>query len=390
MRVDSKNVEECCGCTACESICPHDAIRMKADVLGFLYPQIDETKCVDCSLCMKVCQFHEGYSRENRWATPEVRAARLRDKQELSRSQSGGAFYGLARKFLEDGGVVYGAGFVDHFRVVHKRVTTLAALEELRGSKYVQSDLRGIFPQVKADLREGRKVLFSGTPCQVSGLQSYVGKRWTDGLYTVDLVCHGVPSPVVWTDYVNYIEGKTGEACTKVKFRDKSFGWATHIETFEFKRHEKLTSCSWRIMFYKHLMLRYSCHACPYTNMNRCSDITVGDFWGWPKLSNAFNDNKGVSLVIVNSDKGKRLLELVADQFFFVQSNPTDCLQPQLQYPAKRNPHREAFARDYAQHGFLYVAKRYGDMGWRYKVTKVKEKVRRMAGVLLRRLKLRK
>lgn len=265
MNIGNKGRENCCGCTACANICPHDAITMEADKLGFIYPQIDYEKCVDCGLC----------------------------------------------------------------------------------AKYVQSDIRGIFQQIKNDLKSGRLVLFSGTPCQVSGLQSYVGKKWQTNLYTIDIVCHGVPAPKVWSDYVQYMEKKIGDVCVKANFRDKCFGWATHFETFLFKNNVVKSGCTFRILFYKHYMLRDSCYQCPFTNLKRCSDITVGDFWGWDKISTELNDNRGVSLVLVNSDKGRDLLDEVASKFYLVRSNTTDCLQPQLQYPCTVHPKRNAFISDY-------------------------------------------
>lgn len=387
MNIGNKGRENCCGCTACANICPHDAITMEADKLGFIYPQIDYEKCVDCGLCAKICKFGTEYQRENKWLTPIVYAARLKDSEQLLRSQSGGAFFGLAMQVLKRDGVVYGAGFVEHFRVAHKRVETYEELEDLRGSKYVQSDIRGIFQQVKNDLKSGRLVLFSGTPCQVSGLQSYVGKKWQTNLYTIDIVCHGVPAPKVWSDYVQYMEKKIGDVCVKANFRDKCFGWATHFETFLFKNNVVKSGCTFRILFYKHYMLRDSCYQCPFTNLKRCSDITVGDFWGWNKISTKFNDNKGVSLVLVNSDKGRDLLDEVASNFYLVRSNTTDCLQPQLQYPCTVHPKRNAFISDYTKKGFLFVAKRYGDLGIRYRLDLIKGYMKRSVQCL--RLKIK-
>lgn len=377
MRVDSKQKGECCGCTACASVCPHDAITMQADDLGFLYPQIDDARCVDCGLCVKVCQFGADYARVGKWLEPEVFAVRLKDEEQLRRSQSGGAFYGMAIRMLERGGVVYGAGFTGHFHVAHKRVTTMQELEELRGSKYVQSDMRDVFPQVKADLRAGRPVLFSGTPCQVSGLQSYVGVKMQSQLYTVDLVCHGVPSPAVWHDYLDYVERKEGEPCTGVNFRDKSFGWGSHEETFCFASGRKITRSTYRYLFYKHYMLRDSCFQCPYTNLKRCSDITVADFWGWPKVGNGqFDDNKGVSLVLVNSDKGKELLDEARSTFHLIKSNTTDCLQPQLQHPSLRNRLSCKFLSYYRKKDFAQVLNRFGDRSLRAKQEKAIRQVK--------------
>ncbi len=279
---------------------------------------------------------------------------------------------------------MYGAGFVDHFRVAHKRVETLDALEELRGSKYVQSDMRGICRQVKDDLRAGRSVLFSGTPCQVAGLTSYVGKRLTEKLLTVDLVCHGVPSPAIWADYVNYIEKKNGQPCTAVKFRDKAFGWASHHETFSFISGA-LSKITFRTLFYRHYMLRNSCHVCPYTNLQRPSDVTVGDFWGWSKISNEFSDDKGVSLVLINSEKGCDAFQRSESNLYVVESNINDCLQPQLKGPSLVNSNRDLFIKDYDERGFLYVARKYGDMGWRYKLAVTKGYVAKIIKVAIGR-----
>ena len=226
---------KCCGCTACASICPHDAISMQPDALGFLYPVVDESKCTDCGLCEKVCAFHENYDKSQNLPEPLAYAARHKDMREVETSRSGAAFIALSDWVLRLGGVVYGAGYADHFRVVHKRATSKEERDEFKGSKYVQSDLNTVFRQVKKDLKDGLTVLFSGTPCQTSGLASYVGKRLRENLYLVDIVCHGVPGPYLWRDYLAYLEKKQGSRICWVNFRDKQeYGWAAHRETFKF------------------------------------------------------------------------------------------------------------------------------------------------------------
>lgn len=227
---------DCCGCTACASICNHDAITMEPDALGFLYPKVDESKCVECGLCEKVCAFNDNYDKSLNLPKPEAYAARHKDIDEVMKSRSGAAFVAFSDYVLEHGGVVYGAGYKDHFRVAHKRAITKEERDEFRGSKYVQSDLTGIFRLVKQDLKNGLTVLFSGTPCQTSGLNSYVGKKLRDNLFLIDIVCHGVPGPFLWRDYLSFIEKKKGDTITIVNFRDKKkYGWGAHHETFIFK-----------------------------------------------------------------------------------------------------------------------------------------------------------
>lgn len=231
-----QNPKDCCGCTACASICAHDAITMEPDALGFLYPKVDESKCIDCGLCEKVCQFNDHYDTSLNLPQPDVYGARHKNMQEVETSRSGAAFIAISDWILAHGGVVYGAAYTDHFRVVHKRATTKEERNEFKGSKYVQSDLTDVFRQVKKDLKEGRIVLFSGTPCQTSGINAYVGRRLRENLYLVDIICHGVPSPYIWRDFIAYLEKKQGDEIVWVNFRDKQqFGWAAHHETFKFK-----------------------------------------------------------------------------------------------------------------------------------------------------------
>lgn len=229
------NPADCCGCTACASICPHDAITMHADVMGFKYPKVDESKCTDCSLCEKVCSFNDHYDQSLNLPVSDAYAARHKEYDEVMKSRSGAAFVAISDVILDKGGVVYGVGYNGHFVVAHKRASTKAERDEFRGSKYVQSDLDGIFQQVKNDLSDGLTVLFSGTPCQSAGLNSFIGKRLRRNLVLVDLVCHGVPGPYLWRDYVAYLERKHKDTICAVNFRDKErFGWTAHHEVFKY------------------------------------------------------------------------------------------------------------------------------------------------------------
>lgn len=233
--IQIEDPSQCCGCTACASICAHKAITMQPDALGFLYPIVDKEKCTDCKLCEKVCSFNVDYDKSLNLQEPLAYAARHKDMNEVETSRSGAAFIAISDWILEHGGAVYGAGYADHFRVVHKRATSKEERDEFKGSKYVQSDMNSVFKQVKDDLKKGMIVLFSGTPCQTSGLNSFVGKKLRENLYLIDIICHGVPSPYIWRDYITYLEKKQGSTICWVNFRDKQmFGWKAHKETFKF------------------------------------------------------------------------------------------------------------------------------------------------------------
>lgn len=364
--------DECCGCTACEHICPEHAIKMTADEEGFLYPQINAEQCIECGLCKKVCAFQNGYDTSNNFDIPFVFAVKHKNPDERLTSRSGGMFIAVSDYILNKGGVVYGVGYAEHFRVIHKRATTPEQRNEFKGSKYVQSDLSKIFQQVKADLINGIPVLFSGTPCQTAGLNSFLGKINKKNLWICDIVCHGVPSPLIWKDYIDYIEKKHNDSIEKVDFRDKEFGWSSHIESFIFKkRNDKITLKTFTDLFYQHIILRPSCGKCKYTNFIRPSDITLADFWGIEKVSAEFNaDNKGVSLVLINTPKGKDIFEAVNSDLVYLESNITDCLQPNLQHPSIFSIKREAFWRDYKNRGFEYISKKYGNIGWKAKMKK--------------------
>lgn len=376
--IEIKDKSDCCGCTACASVCTHDAITMKPDAMGFFYPVVDTDKCVDCGLCKKVCAFNDHYDTSLNLTRPDAYAARHKDMHEVETSRSGAAFIAISDYVFENSGVVYGAGYTDHFRVVHKRATTKEERDEFKGSKYVQSDLRGVFCQVKKDLKDGLTVLFSGTPCQTAGLNAYVGKKLRTNLILVDIVCHGVPSPYIWRDYIAYLEKKQGDKICWVNFRDKQkFGWKAHKESFATK-DDLIFSYSYTYLFYQHIMFRHSCGVCHYANTKRPSDITIADFWGWEKTdSNINKDDKGVSLIFVNTRKGRELFEAVKERMVVIPAKLGNCLQPNLLHPSVIHAQRMDFEQDYKRKGFIYIMKRYGDIGWRYKVQKAKKTIKK-------------
>lgn len=365
--INITNKADCCGCTACASICTHEAIKMRPDTLGFLYPEVDTNKCTNCGLCEKVCSFNPNYDKSLNIDKPEAYGARHKDIKEVETSRSGAAFIAISDWILDHGGIVYGVGYKNHFRVAHKRAVTKEQRNEFKGSKYVQSDLGNIFCQVKNDLKNGRKVLFSGTPCQTSGLISYIGKKLRTNLFLVDIICHGVPSPYIWRDYITYYEKKYNQKIIFVDFRDKKeYGWHNHKETFTLSDHTKITPkySPYTELFYKHIMLRQSCGNCHFCNIIRPSDITIADFWGWEKTNPDFNrDDKGISLLLINTIKGKDLFENVNDKLYTFRTNLEDCLQPNLEQTSTLNSHSLQFEKLYQKYGFEYVLMKFTNIG---------------------------
>lgn len=377
---------QCCGCTACYSVCPYDAIRMVPDALGFMYPEIELAKCVNCGLCEKVCTFNDSYNKSLN--IPQIKAYALRHKNldEVNTSRSGAAFICLSDWIIENGGVIYGAGYSEGFRVIHKRAETREQRDEFKGSKYVQSDLNKVFRMIKTDLEEGRLVMFSGTPCQTSGLSSYIGPHKRNRLYLVDIVCHGVPAPSIWKDYLSYIEKKYRAKIISVNFRDKTeLGWTAHMESFVLNS-VKIYRQTFSNMFYKHIMFRPSCKVCHFANLVRPSDLTLADFWGWQNWNPSLNiDDKGISLVLCNTEKGKQLFHDISTMATIEEVDIFKCLQPNLQHPSRFSTEYLQFEKDYKRFGFKYVARKYGDVGYKGMIVNFIRKVKRIIKVLFKR-----
>jgi len=365
MHVGKKEKQACCGCTACEVVCPVQAIKMQPDKLGFYYPHVDENLCVDCERCINYCQFHTQYDRFQNYDEPSIYGCRLKDEAELLRSQSGGISHAIVENLIKQDYVIYGAAFVSPDRVAHIRVNDSVSAQALRGSKYVQSDLNGVFKAVANDLEHGSKVLFIGTSCQVAGLKSTISSEYSKLLVTVDLICHGVPSPKIWKDHILFYEKKFKHRVVTANFRDKKYGWHSRRQILTFDNGKKFSVRTFNII--TDLAVRSSCAHCPFTNFNRVGDITIGDFWGWEKHYSLWNDNKGVSLVMVNSDKGSFIFNQLKN-VETVKATKQLCYQPQLSYPIKLNSDYSQFQLDYIKNGYTYTMKKYSDLSLLYKI----------------------
>lgn len=396
-----KKPYECCGCRTCEIVCPKSAIVMKEDEHGFLYPQIDQTKCVDCGLCLKKCAFQSGYPQRKEFEPVFGYAARHKNMNTMMNSRSGGAFTALTDEILKRNGVIYGAGYDENkkfFKVIHKAAVTAEQRDEFRGSKYVQSDLKDVFLHLKRNLEEGKWVLFSGTGCQAGALHKFLGKEY-DHLITVDIVCHGVPSPKFWADFLKMREREEGGRVTGADFRDKKkFGWKAHRETVWIDGKD-ISSRLYTKVFYLDTAARPSCFECVYANRNRVGDITIADFWGHEQAVPGFaEDNKGVSLVMVNTSKGKALWEKVRDDMDVIECTGYPYRHTNMKRPTKRPDNYDEFWSDYLSSGFDFVMKKYCDYEvithgqrtrkkWAEKIKKPMRKVKRKIKKLLKKIK---
>lgn len=324
--VDIKEKNECCGCNACVQRCPKSCITMREDNEGFLYPEVDREVCIDCGLCEKVCPvIHQGDKRK----PLAVYAVKHKDDKIRLSSSSGGAFTALAESVIDEDGVVFGAKFDEDWSVFHDYTDTKEGLAAFRGSKYVQSRVGDSFKKAEYFLKAGRKVLFSGTPCQIAGLKRFLRKEY-DNLLTVDFICHGVPSPGVWREY---LKEETARQCggknsvlshpnikerdariESISFRDKRLGWKKYSFALTLSvpnghgakntvlLSEPLNKNIFLRGFLTNLYLRPSCHACPAKSFKSGSDITISDFWGGQSIIPEWNDDKGISVMFLHKE----------------------------------------------------------------------------------------
>ena len=325
-----ENKSDCCACGACLNVCSKSAISMKPDAEGFLYPEIDPNKCVECGVWKRVCK----YKTSDLNAVESTYAVTNRDEKQIMKAASGGLFSAAASAILSDGGCVFGATLTfdsGHPDTHHIMVENKEDLWKLQGSKYVQSRIGRTYQQAKECLQHGRTVLFSGTPCQIAGLKSYLEKVY-ENLYTMDLICHGVPSAEFFDGYIQELNKKYRGKVTEYKFRDKTKGWGMNT-AFEIVRGDKKTTIfktakvqSYLSLFYDCKIFRENCYSCPYASSSRVGDVTIGDYWGieneHPELDHDpdFDKEKGISCLLINSHKGQELFELIKNQIHFVPS----------------------------------------------------------------------
>ena len=341
----------CCGCAACANACPRGCISMEADEEGFPYPSVNRDRCVGCGLCERACPV----LNQRKEIPVEQRAYLVQNRDERVRreSTSGGAFTAIALEIIRRGGVVFGAAFDGEFRVRHQRAETERGLKKFRNSKYVQSEIGDSFGEAERFLEEGRPVCFSGTPCQIEGLKAFLGKEH-ENLLTVDVVCHAVPSPLVWKRYIELKVGQIKDRPKNFVFRDKSsFGYQYSTMAIYSDRKEPVYTSGVESdpmlrAFFSNICDRPSCYRCPFKKRYRVSDLTVWDCFGASKLAPGLNDNTGVSSILIQSEKGQCVFDQIRPFLNDSELSP-DVLTAssyEMFYPVDGNPRREEFLRD--------------------------------------------
>ena len=323
-----KQKQDCCGCGACAQICPRDCISMVADDEGFLYPEIDESRCIRCRKCETACPILA--KQETQRTAPDAYAAYANDDQIRLASSSGGIFSLLAQWVLRQNGVVFGAAFADDHSVHHIMIDSKMDLPLLQGSKYVQSRIESAYLEVRQQLEQGKTVLFSGVACQIAGLRAFLKKDW-DNLYTVDVLCHGVPSPKVWQQYLNSQKQIYGSEMNRISFRNKAEGWKQFSMELVFQNGETyrktLHNDPYMRYFLSDICLRPSCYNCRFKELPHPSDLTLGDAWGIEGWMPEMDDDRGASLVFVNTPAGQICWEAIQDSLR-MQSGDTDVMLP--------------------------------------------------------------
>lgn len=348
--------EMCCGCGACADICPEKAIKLIQSWDGFYYPWINKSVCIDCGKCSRVCPIknRKSVTENNFYAGVQAKEEQIRYT-----SSSGGIFSILAQYVISRGGSVYGAGFNENMEVVHKKAVTQKQLEQIKRTKYVQSNMHGIYKKIEVNLKENRWVLFCGTPCQAQALMLFLSRTY-EKLIVVDLVCYGVPSPKVWKDYVRYLECKHKGKMSGFSFRDKRNADNGHMRTYVIDDVEYTDSLYQDIyckMYFRNYILRPSCHSCKFCTVNRNSDFTIGDFWGIEHVRPDLDDGMGTSMVIIHSDLAKKIWDEIKEDLIWFKCNKDDVLQPRLLKPTKPAKRRLRFLFLYKVLPFCLIVK---------------------------------
>ena len=346
--------EACSGCSACVSACKNDCITMCEDKEGFIYPEVLKSKCVECGACSSACPI----INKNKHTNDRAESFAVVAKNEKIRltSSSGGVFSLLGERIVADGGIVYGAVFNKHFQVEHVAANNIEALYAMRGSKYVQSRVGDAYVDIENNLCANRTILFTGTPCQIAGLKAYLGREY-DTLICADIVCHGVPSPKLWREYLLDKEKKFHSAIKRVSFRDKEISWQQFLIKIEFENNKVYKNIHTKDLymraFLRNFSLRPSCFECNFKGIDRHADITLADLWGSASISPELHDGKGTSFVIVHTEKGAALLEKITNQCLIQPIELDAAISHNLSLikSEKKSGDRDLFMKEFCENG---------------------------------------
>ena len=358
--INIEKKEDCTGCGACEYICPKHAINLSKDEEGFSEPFVDIKRCVNCGLCIMSC--HLNNKANYKILNYDQYAVKHKNETIRARSRSGGIFTAISDYFLAHKGIVFGAVLnKENFTVEHVCAHTTEERDKMCGSKYVQSNMKNIFKELKNQLKSQKKVLFTGTPCQVSAVAKIFPRDEYPELILCDFVCHGVPSEMLFSYYIQWCTQKYKGKVKDFLFRNKQkYDWESHVEDITIgDRH--IYSKKFAELFSKNLCLRESCYSCKYATKNRISDFTIADYWGIDKILPGFNDGKGVSLVIIRSDYAKNIFECIKEELVYQNTKKFEPSHYNLKKPTSRPVERDWFYRDLSSKGFEYVSSKYGD-----------------------------
>ena len=344
---------KCSGCSACKNVCPKNAITMKENEEGFLYPVIDELKCINCNLCTKTCPV---LNKKKCNDIPETIIAKNTNNLDRKTSSSGGIFQLIASYILDNKGIVYGATYKDK-KVYHIGIEKENELDKIKGSKYVQSNVSNIFTDIKDNLDKKRLVFFCGTACQVAGLKAFLRKEY-DNLYTADVICHGTPSPKVFEEYCKYLEKEYNSKIKDYYFRNKDISWRFYQTKVIFNNNKIYKNYYVNDMYIKaflqNISLRKSCYECRFKENKHVSDITLGDYWGIKKYHKSFNDKKGISVIFLNTLKGKEIITKLNNiEYKDIPFNEAIYLNEAYYKSSKYNNRRESFFKDFNNKGII-------------------------------------
>lgn len=357
--------KDCTGCRACEQICPVKAITMKEDDEGFLTPIVDKNKCVNCGLCRKSCGQIERFRNTNKLKEQLYLGVKPKNVEIAKNSTSGGIAYLISKLIIEHGGVVFGSAYDENLMPRQVCVKDFDGLQKLRGSKYVTSDTKDTFSQAKSLLEEGKIVLYIGVPCQIGGLKKFLKKEY-ENLYTIDIICHGVPSQKIFKRYLEYEEKKLGEKIISYNIRSKNkidwgMGFCAEIKTENKTKFNKADFDPYYTAFLNGSIYRESCYECKYGNLDRIGDMTLGDLWGIEQFDYDFYDKNGVSLAVVNTDKGIKLFEMIENlvEYRKYQEKQVTKFNGNLEHPTARPKKREYIYVELDKLPFNKYAKKY-------------------------------